>query len=273
MVVRHHPDLPDPRLIREIQAGMEEEGVPFRTDQAHDDHGRLGAHGGEAAALAYAAAQASALDVGVGVDARGTICVHHAKLPPAAPALTGPASAARVLGHNAARIVVGLPLRPLPAPALPIPVNGDLAMPGRLSLDQARVLLDTALAKADAIGVPINVAVADDGGHLLAFARQDGAILASVDIAIRKARTAVLLRMTTDELGKAAAVGGPLYGIEGTNGGLVVFGGGIPLFTPAGDLLGAIGVSGGTVEQDITIAQAGADHLGATATFPQRARA
>ncbi|MEX5635316.1 glycerol dehydratase reactivase beta/small subunit family protein [Parafrankia sp. FMc2] len=125
IVVRHHLDQPDPRLIREIHAGMEEEGVPFRTEPAHsdhsglghhDDHGRGDDHGGEAATLAYAAARASALDVGVGVDAHGTICVHHAKLPPAAPALTGPASAGRVLGHNAARLVVGLPLRPLPGP-------------------------------------------------------------------------------------------------------------------------------------------------------------
>ncbi|MCK9902194.1 hypothetical protein CC117_24915 [Parafrankia colletiae] len=121
IVVRYDLDQSDPRLVREIHAGMEEEGVPFRTEPAHGDHSHgdhrgNNDHGGEAAALAYAAAQASALDVGVGVDAHGTVCVHHAKLPPAAPVLTGPASAARVLGHNAARIVVGLPLRPLPAP-------------------------------------------------------------------------------------------------------------------------------------------------------------
>jgi uncharacterized protein GlcG (DUF336 family) len=127
----------------------------------------------------------------------------------------------------------------------------------RLSLADARLVLDAALAKADEIGQPMNVAVVDDGGHLLAFARQDGAILASIDIATRKARTAVLLKMTTAELGTAAAPGGPLYGIEVTNGGLVIFGGGIPLTRSRGEVVGAIGVSAGTVEQDVTVAQAG----------------
>jgi uncharacterized protein GlcG (DUF336 family) len=136
----------------------------------------------------------------------------------------------------------------------------------RLRLADARLVLDAALAKADEIGQPMNVAVVDDGGHLLAFARQDGAILASIDIATRKARTAVLMKMTTAELGKAAAPDGPLYGIEVTNGGLVIFGGGIPLTGARGEVIGAIGVSAGTVEQDVTVAQAGVD------TFAKRGR-
>lgn len=133
--------------------------------------------------------------------------------------------------------------------------------PLRLGLDEARRFLDVALEKAAQIGQPMNIAVVDDGGHLLTFARQDGAILASIDIAIGKARTAVLLKMSTEELGKAAAPGAPLYGIEVTNGGLVIFGGGIPLRSAGGEVVGAIGVSAGTVEQDVLVAQAGADAL------------
>jgi uncharacterized protein GlcG (DUF336 family) len=138
-------------------------------------------------------------------------------------------------------------------------VKGDIIMPARLSLAEARHVLDAALDKADEIGQPMNIAVVDDGGHLLAFARQDGAIRAGIDIAARKARTAVLMAMTTEQLGTAAAPGGSLYGIEVTNGGLVIFGGGIPLAGTGGEVVGAIGVSAGTVEQDVTVAQAGVD--------------
>ena len=135
-------------------------------------------------------------------------------------------------------------------------------MTPRLSLADARPVLDAALQKADEIGQPMNVAVVDDGGHLLAFARQDSAKLGSIDIATRKARTAALMKMTTAELGKAAAPDGPLYGIEVTNGGLVIFGGGIPLTMGSGDVVGAIGVSAGTVGQDVIVAQAGVDAFG-----------
>jgi uncharacterized protein GlcG (DUF336 family) len=142
-----------------------------------------------------------------------------------------------------------------------IPVKDTVSTP-RLTLAEARRVLQAALGKAEAIGQPMNVAVVDDGGHLLAFARQDGAILASVDIATGKARTAALMKMSTAELGKAAAPGAPLYGIEVTNGGLVIFGGGIPLAGKRGDVVGAIGVSAGSVEQDVAVAQAGADAFG-----------
>ncbi|KAA9159773.1 heme-binding protein [Amycolatopsis acidicola] len=136
-------------------------------------------------------------------------------------------------------------------------------MAPRLALADAQKVLDAALAKAGEIGQPMNVAVVDDGAHLLAFARQDGAILASVEIAIGKARTAALLKMTTAVLGEAAAPGAPLYGIEVTNGGLVIFGGGIPLVR-RGEVVGAIGVSAGSVEQDTQVAEAG------VAAFPKR---
>ena len=129
-------------------------------------------------------------------------------------------------------------------------------MPAALDLATARRVLDAALAKADEIGQPMNVAVADAGGHLMAFARQEGAILGSIDIAIRKARTAVLLGMSTAQLGSLSGPGAMLYGIEVTNGGLVLFGGGVPLVVE-GVVLGAVGVSAGSVEQDVTVADAG----------------
>jgi uncharacterized protein GlcG (DUF336 family) len=130
-----------------------------------------------------------------------------------------------------------------------------------LSLEDAHRVLDAALAEAEKIGQPMNVAVVDAGAHLIAFARQDGAILASIDIAVRKARTAVLMNMPTSDLAELAAPGAPLYGIEVTNEGLVIFGGGIPLTDATGDLVGAIGVSAGTVEQDQQVAGVGAHAL------------
>lgn len=134
-------------------------------------------------------------------------------------------------------------------------------MAHNLSLEDARRVLDAALQKAVEIGQPMNVAVVDDGGHLLAFGRQDGAILGSIDIATKKARTAALMKLSTEDLGKAAATDGPLYGIEVTNGGLVIFGGGIPLTDAEAGVVGAIGVSAGSVEQDMEVAQSGVEAL------------
>lgn len=125
-----------------------------------------------------------------------------------------------------------------------------------LTLAQARQMLDAALAKADAIGQPMNVAIVDAGAHLIAFARQEGALLGSIDIAVGKARTAVLLQMPTMTLAEVAAPGAPLFGIEVSNGGLVIFGGGIPV-TDGERIVGAVGVSAGTVEQDVQVAEAG----------------
>ncbi|GAA4574826.1 glycerol dehydratase reactivase beta/small subunit family protein [Planotetraspora kaengkrachanensis] len=103
VVVLRRPDPRNRHCLRELGAGMEEEGVPFRVEDVAAD--------GSAVELAFAAAQVSHLDVGVGVDALGNVCVHHSKLPPGAPALTGTASGARVMGHNAARLVVGIPFK------------------------------------------------------------------------------------------------------------------------------------------------------------------
>lgn len=125
-----------------------------------------------------------------------------------------------------------------------------------ITLAQAQRVLQAALAKADEIGHPMNVAVVDAGAHLVAFGRQDGSLLGSIDIAIRKASSAVLLQMPTATLAEAAAPGAPLFGIEVTNGGMVIFGGGIPIHD--GDrIVGAVGVSAGSVEQDVEVAEAG----------------
>jgi len=127
-------------------------------------------------------------------------------------------------------------------------------MPG-LTLADARAALDAGLAEADAIGQPMNVAVVDDGGHLIAFARQEGAIRASIDIAQRKARTSVLMEAPTAALMPLVQPGAELYGLEQTAGGLVVFGGGIPVYRD-GVLVGAVGVSAGSAEQDVQVATA-----------------
>ena len=127
-------------------------------------------------------------------------------------------------------------------------------MPG-LTLAEARTLLDAGLAEADAIGQPMNVAVVDAGGHLLAFARQDGAIRASIDIAQRKAVTSILMEASTVDLMPLVQPGAELYGLEQTAGGMVVFGGGVPVRRD-GELIGAVGVSAGSVEQDVRVAEA-----------------
>ncbi|MDF2976963.1 MAG: ATP:cob(I)alamin adenosyltransferase [Actinomycetospora sp.] len=127
-------------------------------------------------------------------------------------------------------------------------------MPG-LNLADARRMLDAGLAEADAIGQPMNVAIVDAGGHLVAFARQDGAIRASIDIAQRKAATSILMEAPTAALMPLVQPGAELYGLEQTAGGMVVFGGGIPVHRD-GELIGAVGVSAGSAEQDVRVAEA-----------------
>src|SRR5215470_12300027 len=105
----------------------------------------------------------------------------------------------------------------------------------------------------------MDIAVVDAGGNLKAFARMDGAWLGSIDIAIKKARTARFFDMNTGEIGKLSQPGGALYNIEHSNGGLISLPGGIPIKDAAGQVVGAIGVSGSTVENDHAVAQAGAE--------------
>ena len=125
-----------------------------------------------------------------------------------------------------------------------------------ISLSAASNVIDAATKKAGEIGQPMNIAVVDDGGHLVAFVRMDGAIKASIDISIRKARTSILMNAPTSALMPLVQPGAELYGLEQTSGGMVIFGGGIPL-TVDGLVIGAIGVSAGSVEQDVSVAEAG----------------
>jgi len=127
-----------------------------------------------------------------------------------------------------------------------------------ISLEQAQAALMAAVAKSDAIGTKMDIAVVDAGGNLKAFARQDGAWLGSIDISQKKARTARWFDMNTGDIGGLSQPGGPLFNIEHSNGGLITFPGGVPI--KDGDtVIGAIGVSGSSVENDHTVAQAGAD--------------
>ena len=126
-----------------------------------------------------------------------------------------------------------------------------------VTLSVGQAVLEAARAKATQIGVPMNIAVVDEGSNLVAFARMDDAWLGSIDIAQNKAYTARAFDMPTKDLAPLAQPGGPLYGIEASNQGLlIVFAGGIPLIS-GGRVLGAIGVSGGSIEQDQEVAEAG----------------
>ncbi len=127
---------------------------------------------------------------------------------------------------------------------------------------QARATVDGAIIKATEMGAKMNIAVVDAGGNLKAFLRMDAAWLGSIDIAVKKARTARLFDMPSGDLGGLSQPGGPLYGIEHSNDGLVSFPGGVPLRAVDGTVFGAIGVSGSTVEDDHAVAQAGAEAIG-----------
>jgi uncharacterized protein GlcG (DUF336 family) len=127
-----------------------------------------------------------------------------------------------------------------------------------ITLIQAQKIAEAAKSKADEIGVAMNIAVVDESANMKWFIRMDNAILASVDISIKKARTSCLCGMDSGEVGKLSQPGGPLYNIELTNGGLVTFPGGLLLRDSEGKITGAIGVSGGEVHEDYAVASAGA---------------
>ena len=130
-----------------------------------------------------------------------------------------------------------------------------------ISLDQAQAVIAAARAKAEEQGTLMNIAVVDAGANLTAFIRMDGAFLGSVDIAIKKAKTSRLFDMPTGTLGKLSQPGQPLFNIELSNGGLITFGGGVPLKDKEGNVIGALGVSGSSVENDHEAATAGAQVL------------
>jgi uncharacterized protein GlcG (DUF336 family) len=130
-----------------------------------------------------------------------------------------------------------------------------------ITLDQAHAVMQAALQKAVEMKVKMDIAVVDAGANLKAFVRMDDAWLGSIDIAIKKARTARFFNMPTGDIGALSQPGGALYNIEHSNGGLITFPGGVPLTNEAGTVIGAIGVSGSTVEDDHAVAVAGATAL------------
>lgn len=129
-----------------------------------------------------------------------------------------------------------------------------------ITQDDAQRVLEAAGEAALEANTQMNIAVVDAGGNLKAFTRMDGAWLGSIDIAIKKARTARYFDMPTGALGTLSQPGGPLFNIEVSNAGLITFPGGIPL-EKDGAVVGAVGVSGSTVENDHSVASAGAAAL------------
>ena len=125
-----------------------------------------------------------------------------------------------------------------------------------ISLSQADAAIAAARSAANAIGIAVNIVVLDAGVHLKASARMDGAFLGSIDVAFGKARTAALFGISSEAVGEFCKPGSPSQGLERTNGGLVVFGGGLPIHDKDGQLIGTVGVSGGSVDQDVRIAKA-----------------
>ncbi len=133
-----------------------------------------------------------------------------------------------------------------------------------VNYEQSQRALEAAIAKAKALGTRMCIAVVDSGADLKLFVRMDDAWVGSIDIAIKKAKTACYFGMPTGQIGKLSQPGGPLYGIEHSNDGLITFPGGVPIVTDQGILVGAIGVSGSSVENDDRVARAGAEAVGVT---------
>ena len=130
-----------------------------------------------------------------------------------------------------------------------------------VSTDEAQSIVEAARRKAEDMGLKMDIAVVDAGANLKAFLRMDGAWLGSIDIAIKKAKTARYFDMPTGDIGELSQPGGSLYGIEHSNEGLISFPGGVPLTGTDGDVIGAVGVSGSTVDNDHAVAGAGAEAL------------
>ena len=126
-----------------------------------------------------------------------------------------------------------------------------------ITLEKAEKAISAAKNKSVEMNVKMNIAIVDSGANLVAFAKMDGAWLGSTDIAMKKAKTARYFNMPTGEIGKLAQPGESLFNIEHSNGGLISFPGGIPIKNEDGHIIGAIGVSGSSVEDDHAVAEAG----------------
>lgn len=130
-----------------------------------------------------------------------------------------------------------------------------------ISPEQAVKMIAAAKAKAVEPNTKMNISIVDAGANILAFARMDGAWLGSADISLKKAKTAIFFDMNTGVIGSLSQPGGSPYNIEHSNGGLISFPGGVPVKNALGEVIGAIGVSGSTVENDHAVAEAGAAAL------------
>lgn len=128
-----------------------------------------------------------------------------------------------------------------------------------ITLEQAEAAIKAAKKKATDLNLLMNISIVDSGTNLAAFARMDGAWLGSIDISMKKARTARYFNMDTGIIGSLSQPGGSLYNIEHSNNGLITFPGGVCIKDSKGEIIGAIGVSGSTVENDHTVALAGAE--------------
>ncbi|MGB3532504.1 MAG: heme-binding protein [Microcoleaceae cyanobacterium] len=127
-----------------------------------------------------------------------------------------------------------------------------------VTLEDARRVISAAEKKALEIGQPMNIAVVDGGGNLVAHVRMDGAWIGSIDISIKKAYTSRAFDLATKDLAEQSQSGGQFFGIHASNNGkIMIFAGGIPLYSE-GQVVGGIGVSGGSGEQDHAVAEAGA---------------
>jgi uncharacterized protein GlcG (DUF336 family) len=131
----------------------------------------------------------------------------------------------------------------------------------KLTLNDARLVIEGAEARAKELGIDLDIAVTDEGGHLLAFIRMDSARITSIDVAINKAFTAACSRRGTHEYATIARAGGPAFGLHVSNQGrFMIMGGGLPIFID-GKIAGGVGCSSGSAEQDRAACQAGIDHL------------
>ncbi|WP_346316193.1 heme-binding protein [Chitinophaga sp. YIM B06452] len=127
-----------------------------------------------------------------------------------------------------------------------------------ISLQQAQQALQMAIMQADQLKVPVNIVVLDTAGFLKSFIRMDNALVGSIDIALQKAKTAMLFRMSSEAVGDFLKPTAGAYGLENTNGGLLGFAGGLPILQDD-MIIGYIGVSGGAIRQDAAIAAAGSE--------------
>ncbi|UZO82690.1 heme-binding protein [Aquimarina sp. ERC-38] len=151
-------------------------------------------------------------------------------------------------------ILIHKPYKILPVSLLLFISSLHAQLPNDISYEEALKITLAAQKVAIDTNSTVNIAVVDAGANLKAFIRMDQSFLGSIDVAIKKAKTARYFNMPTGELGKLTQPGGAIYNIELSNGGLVTFPGGIPIKNKNGTIIGAIGVSGGTIEQDHYIA-------------------